>query len=904
MAFKPTYAELQQTISELIQKNNNLQDMNASLLEKDQILRALLSTPDEIFTVVDKEARILFINSAAARQLGSSPEELIGQYLWDFFSRDIAELRMSYSAEVLRRAKPLRFEDQRKGIYYDNIFYPIIDTDGSVSRTLIIARNITRSKKIEQELRQNEEKYRLLFDNEKDAILLIDTETSRLIDANTAAVHLYGFSKEELLKMHITELSAEADAMCGTAIKGNESNTKAIPLTWHRKKDGTTFPVEISCGLFEWSEFKVVCAIVRDITERHTMEHALRESEALHRATIDSTADGILVVDQTGKITHANDLFTQMWRIPQDLIETRDNIRLLEYVADQLPDPQAFLSEVESVYDTSTAYFDTRTFKDGRIYEQFSSPLIIDEKVAGRVWSFRDITAYKQAEQKLRESEEIYRTIFENTGTAVAIIEDDGIISLVNAKFESLSGCTREEIEGRKTWMDFTARRDMERVRLHKKQRMTSPESTPKHYEFCFVDAHGRERDIFLTTAMIPGTTRYVSSLMDITEKKRLEAQFLQRQKLEAIGTLAGGIAHDFNNILAAIIGYTELTLLNLLPGDRGQRNLQEVLKAGQRAKELVQRILTFSRQAEPELKPVLIQEILAEALKLLRPSIPSTIRIVENIDDRLGTVLGDPIQIHQLIVNLCTNAFHAMEHSGGTLEITVSPARLNEEFVRAYPKLAAGPYLQLRVRDTGCGMDGETIKRIFDPFFTTRETGKGTGLGLAIVHGIVTSLEGVVLVQSEPHKGSTFDVYLPIFDNLKAVDTRTKDDALPRGRGEHVLLVDDEESLVDFEKQLLEFLGYRVTAHTSSAAAFAAFEGDPHAYDLIFTDMTMPEMTGSEMAEKVFQIRPDMPIIICSGYSERLSEDRAKEIGIREYVMKPLANSNVAEIIHRVLNQ
>ncbi len=779
MGINPSYSELQEKVTELEKQNKELRRINTSLGEKDQMFKALLSTSEEIFTVVDREGKILFITENTARRLDSSPDELIGTCVWDFFSRDIAELRKSYSSQVLRMGRPIRFEDQRNGMYYDNMFYPIIDADGNAYRTLIIA---------------------------------------------------------------------------------------------------------------------------RDITERYNMENALRESETLLRATIESTADGILVVDRTGTITHANDLFAQMWRIPRDIMETNDNTLLLEYVADQFLDPQAFLSEVRHVYDTATAYFDTRRFKDGRVYEQFSSPLIIDGKVAGRVWSFRDITARKQTEQKLRESEEIYRTIFENTGAATLIIEDNDIISLVNAKFEKLSGCTRQEIEGRKKWLDFTAERDTERIKLHKNLRKISPESAPKNYEFCFVDTHGRERDIFLTTAIIPGTTRYVSSLLDITEKKRLESQFLQRQKLEAIGTLAGGIAHDFNNILAAIIGYTDLTLMSLSPEARGWRNLQEVLKAGKRAKELVQQILMFSRQAEPVRKPVLVQEIVAEALKLLRASIPSTINIVEDIDDQLGTVLADPTQIHQLIVNLCTNAFHAMEQNGGTLEIAVSKTRLDREIVQAYPQLAVGPYIQLRVRDTGCGMDNATIKRIFDPFFTTREIGEGTGLGLATVHGIVTSLGGVVLVKSEPHKGATFDVYLPMLENRDAEDTGSGDERLPRGQGEHILLLDDEEALVDYQKQFLEVLGYHITAHTCSVEAFEAFKCDPESFDLVFTDMTMPKMTGLEMAEKIFQIRPDMPVIMCSGYNQRLSQNIAREIGIREYIMKPVANSQVAEIIHKVL--
>jgi len=383
-------------------------------------------------------------------------------------------------------------------------------------------------------------------------------------------------------------------------------------------------------------------------------------------------------------------------------------------------------------------------------------------------------------------------------------------------------------------------------------------------------------------------------------EKHELEEQLRHTQKIEAIGTLAGGIAHDFNNILAGIMGYTELALLDAPQGTLLQRNLDEILTVSRRAVDMVKQILTFSRKSRQEQEPIYISLIIKEALKMLRASLPSTIEIRQNIETSLTPVLANPTQIHQVLTNLCTNAAHAMRDNGGVLEISLADVAIEEDASAQYPDLNPGKYQRLTVSDTGHGMSPVLKERIFEPFFTTKKPGEGTGMGLAVVHGIAKSHDGSVAVHSEQEKGTTFQVFFPTVDSA-AVTEHVYPDTIPVGK-ELILLVDDENALVDIGCQTLENLGYQVIAKTSSTEALEAFRAQPEEFDLVITDMTMPNMTGVDLAKEIMRIRSDMPIILCTGFSDSISEDEALALGIREFTMKPFSTLEIATIIRRAL--
>ena len=393
-----------------------------------------------------------------------------------------------------------------------------------------------------------------------------------------------------------------------------------------------------------------------------------------------------------------------------------------------------------------------------------------------------------------------------------------------------------------------------------------------------------------------------ISRIKDLEkESLRIQAQLQQAQKMEAIGTLAGGIAHDFNNILSAVIGYTEIVLAEVSEGTSQHRNLQEVLKAGNRARDLVNQILMFSRQTEKELKPVQINQIVIEALKLLRASLPTTIRIEPDLRSN-SAVLADSTQIHQVMMNLCTNAAHAMREKGGRLKIELSDIELDGRHIEQHPFLSAGSYIKLRVSDTGHGMEKKIADRIFDPFYTTKDRGEGTGMGLAVVLGIVKSHGGTITVESSIGQGSCFEVLLPAIGHEPDTEFRPKV-VMPSGT-EHILFIDDEKSLVDLGFQILERLGYDVTTRTSSIEALELFMDQPDKFDLVITDTTMPNMTGDQLAVKLMEIREDIPVILCTGYSERISRDKAQEVGIKEFVLKPIIMSDMALTVRKVLDE
>ncbi len=385
-------------------------------------------------------------------------------------------------------------------------------------------------------------------------------------------------------------------------------------------------------------------------------------------------------------------------------------------------------------------------------------------------------------------------------------------------------------------------------------------------------------------------------------ERKLLEAQLLQSQKMESIGTLAGGIAHDFNNILFPIMGYAEMTLNELPPESTARRNMMEILKAADRAKDLVGQILTFSRQSRQERKAIKIDPIIKETVKLLRATLPPNIRIRHDIAEECPYVIADPSQIHQILMNLCTNAYHAMEDNGGILTVGLRPICIGEKDRKPCPDMFPGKYLKITVSDTGCGMTREVMERIFDPYFTTKETGKGTGLGLAIVHGIVKAHEGHISVYSQPGKGTVFEICLPRQDKFVTVPAFVSEGPVPRGN-ERILLVDDELSIVRMLTSMLEELGYKVKARTSSVEALAAFQAGPENFDLIITDLTMPNMSGVELSKEVTEIRRDMPVILCTGFSEILSEEKRRAAGIQKIIMKPVVRMELAKVIREVLS-
>ena len=514
---------------------------------------------------------------------------------------------------------------------------------------------------------------------------------------------------------------------------------------------------------------------------------------------------------------------------------------------------------------------------------------------------FFDVTARTQAEAALRQSEERYKTLTNNlhvgiyrntTGSQGRFIEANPAI------VEMFGYQSRDEFRAINV-ADLYQNPD-DREKFNKK---ILKYGSVKKYE---VRLKKKDGSPFIGSVSavavkdVNGDVKYYDGIIeDITGKKELELQLQQSQKMEAIGTLAGGIAHDFNNILSAILGYTELAMMDVETQSTLCQNLQEVIRAGERAKDLVKQILTFSRQAERERKPIQPKLMCKEVIKFLRASLPTTIEIRQEVDcDSL--VIADPTQIHQLLMNLCTNAGHAMGEKGGVLSVRLTDKIFGEDITVEHPELKPGPYIELTIRDTGYGIPAHMLDRIFDPFFTTKEKGEGTGMGLSVVHGIVGSHGGKIIASSEVGKGSSFKVYLPTVERCDAALPQ-EGDSIPTGT-ERILFVDDEPALVEIGKRMLESLGYKITTRTSSVEALELFKAKPDSFDLVITDMTMPNMTGDELARELLHIKPEIPIILCTGYSARINQQRAAAMGIRAFVPKPVLTRDIAETIRDVL--
>jgi PAS domain S-box-containing protein len=527
---------------------------------------------------------------------------------------------------------------------------------------------------------------------------------------------------------------------------------------------------------------------------------------------------------------------------------------------------------------------------------------------------FLDVTRQRQAEAALLESEEKYRTIFETSGSAMLIIEEDTRVSLANSEFMALTGASREALERQPSWTGYIAAEDVPRMLAYHKLRRTDPRTAPRSYETRVIDAQGKPRPCLATVGVIPGTSRSVASLLDLTELKRAEAERIrleedlrQAQKMEAIGTLAGGVAHDFNNILASILGFTQIALHDLLePGHPAAHALEQVVTACRRARDLAGQILTFSRRSPERQRPLELLELVDEALQLVRASLPSTIEIRRQVAPTVAAggwvVMGDPTQLHQVLLNLCTNAAQAMGVKGGVLGLDLDLAAMEDPSPVWPPELIPGCYLVLTVSDTGPGMEPEVMERIFEPYFTTKAQGEGTGLGLAVVHGIVKAHRGTVQVRSIPGRGSLFRVFLPLAQG-EGLPLPAPAVNAGAGRGERILLVDDEPAVVEMASTMLANLGYRVRAFTDAGQALDAFLAAPGGFDLVITDQTMPRMTGAELARALLGLRPGLPVILCSGFAGDLGPGELEAIGVRRFLAKPIERQDLASCVRQALD-
>lgn len=713
------------------------------------------------------------------------------------------------------------------------------------------------------------------------------------IDGKLYLRHMMAFVTEKsCLKCHGFQGYSEGDVRGGISVSVPMEDYYAI---YNADRNGT---------LLRYSIIWIIgfCGILVLRNNLNKSSAALQASEKRFRMLIEKSPDGNLIIDpKTGRILDFNTAAHQQLGYTReefeklsvndiDVIESREDTG--NHFAEVLNDGYA---DFETIHHT----------KQGEMRNVHVTAQEIDiqgETIYHCVW--RDITEYQRAKADLIESEERFKALHNASFGGIAI-HDKGVILECNQGLAEMTGYSEDELIGMDGLLLIApSARDFVMGNILN--------GFEKPYEAIGIRKNGEEYPLRLEARNIPYKGKQVRSVefRDFTDAKRIEAErqhlqdkLLHAQKMEAIGTLAGGIAHDFNNILGAILGYAEMAKEDSESGSRVSNELDKVIEAGNRAAGLVRQILAFSRQTVTEPVPLNPEHIVLEAIKLLRPSLPSTIAITQQFASRIHTITADPTQIHQIVMNLCTNAFQAMENTGGTLNINLENRELSIRDIQQYPNVNPGKYVVLSVSDTGPGIPSEIRDRIFDPYFTTKEIGKGTGMGLAIIHGIATSMGGFVTCESTLGLGSVFRAFLPATLSSVVTPAAVSTDALPEGN-EHVLVVDDEEALAEMEKMMLERLGYRVTLCTDSTLALTLVRNDPGEFDLLVTDQTMPGMTGLELARNILQIRPDFPIILCTGYSNLVDEETAKKAGVRGFIMKPLSKKGLAELLDRVKNE
>jgi PAS domain S-box-containing protein len=876
-----------------------------SLRKKTEEMDRFFDVNLDLLCIADTEGNFRRLNPAWERTLGHTLEELMAKKFFDFIHPDDVKGTLEAVDTLTSQHEVINFQNRyrcKDGTYrwiewrsvpYGKLIYAA-------------ARDITDRELARESLLESEERFRLAFNTSPDAININRLEDGLYVDINEGFTALTGFTREDAIGKTSVEINIwhndddRRKLVQGLQAKGYYENLEAQ----FRRKDGSITTALMSARVIMLKGVPHIISITRDIAERKRMEEQAARQHRELQQVLDSAVAQIWYLDTEGRVVNCN------------------------RVAEKVSGITAVQARGETIHKLAPSWDDL-----DRRHEQSLTVARTGEPLLGSIESFRvkgevrwvsvdkvpwrdangtivgvlmfiyDITSRKLAEEALEAVANEWRTTFDAVSSAIWLLDKNQRIVRANEATTAIFRKEPSEVIGHFCWEVVHGISDPPPecpvIRMQKTLRRES------------MELKRRESWIEVVVDPILDDSNCVQGIIhivnDITERKRseeqsknLETQLLQAQKMESIGTLAGGIAHDFNNILSAIIGYTQLAMDDVSEPQKARKELKEVLKASDRAKDLVSQILTFSRKTEARYSPILLHKTVMESIKMMRSILPTTIEIRQDLIDD-GVIIADPTQIHQVMLNLFTNAAHAMDKTGGVIEVRLRRVDIGEGTHSIEPELPPGHYLRLSVSDTGSGMTPEIMARIFDPYFTTKEVGRGTGLGLAVVHGIVQSHGGTITCTSTPGKETTFDIYLPEILSEEAVVRHHEEKSLPMGT-ERILFVDDEPILVELAKKMLSKLGYTVVTKSSSSEALELFRKDPDKFDLVITDMTMPGMTGDKLAQKFMEIRHDIPIILCSGYSEHISEEKAKKMGIREFVMKPFEMNELAKTIRKVL--
>jgi len=781
-------------------------------------------------------------------------------------------------------------------------------------RTRELAADIAGRTKSEAALRESEEWRRAILDTAMDGFWIADMQ-GRILEVNETYCRMSGYGAQELLAMRIPDVEI-VEAAGGTLARIQQIAAQGELRfeSQHRRKDGSLFEVEVSVQCRPGENGRLV-AFLRDITGRKSAEQELSRGKALLEAIFNGIPDPVIYVNVDRQVVAINPAFTSALGYAID--ELAGKSAAVVYEKQEEYERQGRLRFNLTAPEQKMPYEANYRRKDGSVFQGETVGTVIKDasgSVLGYIGVIRDITERKHAEADVRT----LSRAMEQSPASILITDKAGNIEYVNPRFEQLTGYTRAEAVGSNPRI---LKSGITPAETYRQMWQAISDGGEWRGELCNRRKNG---ELFWEFAAVSGLRgedgeieHYIAVKEDITERKQaeaardsLEAQLRESQKMEAIGTLAGGIAHDLNNALATILGNTELARQDMSANPLALESLEEIGKAGARARDLVQQILAFSRRQSTERRPMALAPVVEESARLLRAALPARVALEVRCEADVPTVLADASQIQQVLINLCNNAVQAMRGEPGRVGIRLDTVRLDAELAGAHPDLRAmlarhpGRAARLAVSDDGPGMDADTLGRIFEPFFTTKPTGEGTGLGLSIVHGVVKGHEGAILIDSQPGKGATFTLYFPAAAAQSGA-LRREDSAVAEtsrmGRGQRILYIDDDESLVFLVERLLERRGFRVSGYVNQREALDALRADPRRFDLVVTDYNMPGMSGLDVAREVRAVRADLPVAVVSGFISEELRKQAGGAGVRELIFKTDTVEELCEAFARL---